>query len=427
MYRLLYSALFYVAVPFICLRVLLRSLRAPAYRRRMGERFALAHTPAGFDRSRMTLWVHAVSVGESVAAAPLVHRLREQYPQAQILVTTMTPTGSDRVISLFGDKVYHRYIPYDLPGAVSRFLRIHDPTLLVLMETELWPNLIHQCHARGVRLLLANARLSERSARGYQRLGVTTRTMLQQIDAIAAQAEPDARRFVMLGADAARVHVTGSLKFLVDISAGEEKGISIFDSIRHSGRPVLLAASTRDGEEPKVLAAFRQCLTRRPDLLLLLIPRHPERFDRVARLCEEAGYRLLRRSSNKPVADADQIVLGDSMGEMLRYTRLATIAFVGGSLVNTGCQNVLEPAALGVPVITGPSQFNFATICRQLESAGALLTVQNADELAAAVIALLKDESRRQGMGQAGQTLVQANRNALPALMSLIAELLPAN
>lgn len=427
MFRLLYSALFYLAVPFILLRVLLRSLRAPAYRRRLAERFAFAKLPDGFDRSCLTFWVHAVSVGETVAAQPLIQRLRLRYPEAQILVTTMTPTGSDRVSSFFGDSVYHRYLPYDLPGAMSRFIRDYNPRLLVLMETELWPNLIHASHDRKVKLILANARLSEKSARGYLRFKGATRAMLGQIDHIAAQAEADAARFRELGAAPEKVSVTGSLKFLVEQPATNVSLSPVLDSISHSDRPVLLAASTREGEEPKVLAAFKTCLVKYPNLLLLLVPRHPERFDRVAKLCEEQKLKVLRRSANKPVADSVQVCLGDSMGEMLQYTHLATIAFVGGSLVNTGCQNVLEPAALGKPILTGPSQFNFATICKQLEQAGALLTVPNEDELAKAVLALLKDKERREAMGAAGRNLVEANQNALPALMVQIEKLLPAS
>ncbi len=425
MYRILYSVLFYFLVPFILLRLWIRSLRAPAYRNRIGERFALTPLPAQFDLSRPTIWIHAVSVGETAAAAPLVTALRKRFPEGQILVTTMTPTGSDRVRALFGDTVMHTYLPYDLPGVMQRFIRKTRPLMLILMETELWPNLIHAAHSAGVRMVLANARMSEKSAAGYRRFASATRSMLLQFDCIAAQSDADAQRLLKLGASREAVTVTGSLKFLVDIAVPNQVSNPVFDSVREARRPVLIAASTREGEEPKVLTAFRSCLAARPNLLLLLVPRHPERIERVARQCAEAGLVLQRRSAGKPVTGSTQVLLGDSMGEMLQYYRLATIAFVGGSLVDTGCQNVLEPAALGIPIVVGPSQFNFATICAQLEQAGALHTVADENQLAQFVTDLLGDADQRQRMGHSGKSLVRANQNALPALMSRIESLLP--
>ena len=424
MHRLVYNILFYLAVPLIIVRLYLRSLRAPAYRKRIDERFALAALPPQFDSSKQTLWIHAVSVGETVAAAPLVQALQQRYPAAQILITTMTPTGSDRVRSLFSDRVFHSYLPYDLPGAVNRFIRRVNPALLILMETELWPNLIHGCHQRGVRLILANARLSEKSAQGYSRFAGPIRKMLQQIDRIAAQAEADARRLIALGASAESVSVTGSLKFLVEIPEQNSASNPVFESVKASRRNVLIAASTRDGEEVKVLSAFQRCLQTHPSLLLLLVPRHPERFGRVVKQCEDSGLTTMRRSTNQPITSDTQVLVGDSMGEMIDYFRLAKIAFVGGSLVDTGCQNVLEPAALGLPVITGPSQFNFASICARMEQAGALRTVQDSNGLAEFVIALLGDHDKQLAMGAAGKALLQANQNTLPALMQLIDDVL---
>ncbi len=425
MYRFLYSVLLYLLVPFILLRLLIRSLRAPAYRNRIGERFALAPLPAQFNLSRQTIWIHAVSVGETVAAASLVTALRKRFPQGQSLVTTMTPTGSDRVRALFGDTVIHTYLPYDLPGVMQRFIRKTSPVMLILMETELWPNLLHAAHSAGVRLVLANARMSEKSATAYRRFATAIRSMLLQFDCIAAQSDTDAQRLLALGARREAVTVTGSLKFLVDIAVPNQVSNPVFDSVRGAGRPVLIAASTREGEEAKVLIAFRSCLAARQNLLLLLVPRHPERMERVARQCAAAGLVLQRRSAGKPVASSTQVLLGDSMGEMLQYYRLATIAFVGGSLVDTGCQNVLEPAALGIPIVVGPSQFNFATICTQLEQTGALHTVADEVQLAQFVTDLLGDADQQQRMGHSGKSLVRANQNALPALMSRIESLLP--
>lgn len=421
MYRFVYSVIFYIALPVILIRILTRSLKVPAYRKRIGERFALQPIPQGFDNNILTLWIHAVSVGETVASASLVAELQRLYPDAQIVMTTMTPTGSDRARMLFGESVLHAYIPYDLPGACNRFLDKYRPDLLILMETELWPNLVHSCRRRGVKLLLANGRLSERSALGYGRFATFTRSLLEQIDSIAAQAAPDAQRFIDLGANLEQVTVTGSLKFLVNVNVNEKK--AYFSGIENTARPILVAASTREGEEEKVLAAFKKCLVETPSLLLVLVPRHPERFAKVRRLSEEGGFTTVRRSDGI-VEPNIQIVIGDSMGEMLDYYGVATIAFVGGSLVDTGCQNVLEPAALGVPVLVGPSQFNFATICKQLEYAGGLKTVKNETELAQDISELISDEKERQEMGERGKQLVRENQNALPALMKLVTPLI---
>ena len=294
MYRIIYSVIFYLVLPVIMIRLLARSLKVPAYRKRIGERFALQPMPEEFDKSKLTLWIHAVSVGETAASGPLVKELQRLYPDAQIVMTTMTPTGSDRVRMLFGGSVMHAYIPYDLPGACNRFLDKYRPSLLILMETELWPNLVNSCHHRGVKLLLANGRLSEKSAAGYGRFATFTRSVVEKIDSIAAQAAPDAQRFIDLGANAEQVEVTGSLKFLVDVDEKERQ--AYFCAIENTARSVMVAASTREGEEEKVLAAFKKCLTENPSLLLVLIPRHPERFAKVGKLSEDEGFTTVRRS-----------------------------------------------------------------------------------------------------------------------------------
>lgn len=355
-----------------------------------------------------------------MASMPLIKFLLERYPERQIVVTTMTPTGSERVKSLFGDSVFHVYLPYDLPGAMTRFIKRIDPALLLIMETELWPNLLHKCRKAGCRTMLVNARLSEKSARGYRRLGPLTRTMLGDLDIIAAQAAPDAERFLALGARPAQVEVTGSLKF--DMKTPELSGrvSPVFYQVAQLGRPVLVAASTREGEEEKVLAAFRVCLARVPDLLLVLVPRHPERFNSVARLCEDQGFTVLRRSSDSGADTDTQVFLGDSMGEMWNYYFLGSVAFVGGSLVDMGCHNVLEPAALGLPVLVGPSRFNFETICNLLQEAGALITVADEQDLAQQLLQLLGNDSWRKAMGKAGKQVVASNRGCLQRLSALI-------
>ena len=288
------------------------------------------------------------------------------------------------------------------------------------METELWPNAIHFCHKKGVKIVLVNARLSEKSAKGYARFLTMTRTMLGKIDCIAAQAQADASRFIELGASEDRLVVTGSLKFAIEISKCEQLSETVFNSIIESGRTVIIAASTREGEEIKVLTAFRLCLQTHPTAVLLLIPRHPERFDKVARLCVEQGFGTARRSMQEPLEASVQVYLGDSMGEMFNYFSCASIAFIGGSLVDTGCQNVLEPAAMSLPVVVGPSQFNFATICAQLEQARALKTVKDEKELGEFLIELIDDKARQQQMGANGKQLVEANQDALPTLMAAI-------
>ncbi len=422
MLRQLYSVLLLLAVPFIILRLYLKSIALPAYRDRIGERFARFDSPANWSDEKPTIWIHAVSVGEVVAAAPLVKALQPQ--KTNIVLTTTTPTGSDRVRAMFGDSLFHVYVPYDLGFLVRRFIRQLGPRLLIIMETELWPNMLHYSQQQGVRLLLANARLSEKSAAGYRRFAGLTRRMLQALDHIAAQAQSDADRFLALGANADAVSVTGSLKFYVEVGGNEDSASALLESVKASDRPVIIAASTREGEEEKVIAAFKKIKKDAPQPLLLLVPRHPERFDKVARLCADEGLIVKRRSSAASLESTTDVVLGDSMGELLNYYQLADIAFVGGSLVDTGCQNVLEPAAVGLPIVVGPSQFNFATICQQLEAAGALITVQDSNGLAEQLQQLLNDPEHREAMGKAGSRLVNDNREALPQLTRIVSELL---
>jgi 3-deoxy-D-manno-octulosonic-acid transferase len=424
--RVLYSILFTLLTPFVLIRLLVRSIKAPGYRLRIAERFALQRRPAKRDFSKPLLWIHAVSVGETVAAAPLVHELRRDYPDHQLLITCMTPTGSERVKALFGDTVLHAYLPYDTAWAMKRFVKKYEPAVLILMETELWPNLIHYCGRANVPVVLANARLSARSARGYSRFGALTRPMLQQLELVAAQSQDDAHRLICAGANPDDVRVTGSLKFIVDVDKSAQLPAGVFDAIDASDRVVIIASSTREGEEEKVLTAFKQVLERHPQTVLLLVPRHPERFDAVATLVDRMGLKLGRRSKNDLLTAEMNVYLGDSMGEMVSYYRLASIAFVGGSLVNTGCQNVLEPAAFGIPVVTGPSQFNFATICRQLEAEAALRTVADEKELADFLIDLIPDWARQAEMGRRGKALVEDNQDSLPALLSLLEPLLVA-
>lgn len=419
--RFIYNILFTLIFPLIIVRLLWRSIKAPAYARRWAERFGLPRLSAQQRRQKgRWLWIHAVSVGESIAAAPLVRKLRLEHPDLAIVISTMTPTGSARVLDMFGDEVCHVYAPYDHPCTVLNFLRRLQPQLLVIMETELWPNIVHYTKRSGARVIVANARLSEKSARAYEKFPRLIRPMLDGLDCIAAQAESDAQRFIRLGADPAKVPVTGSIKFEIDLPAALAQQRQALRAQIQGERPILIAASTRDGEEEKVLEAYKLCREKIPALLLILVPRHPERFRSVEKLCQAQGLRVVKRSDACPVAVLDNVFLGDSMGEMLSYFGVSDVAFVGGSLVDTGCHNVLEPAALGLPVLVGPSQFNFQTICRQLEEAGALHTVSDARALAKIILTLFAHAQQRQAMGAAGVRFISENKGALERTYQIV-------
>lgn len=419
MNRTLYSLLFHLGLPLIALRLAWRGWRAPAYRRRIGERFALGLPPL----QPGGIWVHAVSVGESIAAAPMIRALQARYPHLPITVTCMTPTGSERIQALFGDSVQHCYLPYDLPWAAARFLERVRPRLAVIMETELWPNHIQQCARRGIPVVLANARLSERSARGYGRFAKLTAPMLAQLSWIAAQSEVEAERFRALGARPACVTVTGSIKFDLQIDPElPQRAAALRAQWQATGRPVWIAASTHAGEDELVLAAHRQLLARHPDALLILVPRHPERFPSVFEQCRQAGFATARRSLGEVVEPGTALLLGDTMGELLFLYALADLALVGGSLVPNGGHNLLEPAALGKPVLSGPHLFNFLEIAAQLRQAGALREVTDTASLADALQQLWADDALAEAMSQAGLAVLRANQGALARLLEGLAQ-----
>lgn len=418
--RYFYTLLFYLALPAVLLRLWWRGRRAPDYRLRWRERFGYCPpVPTG------CLWVHAVSLGETRAALPLIRALRERYPDRAVLVTSMTPTGSQQVRQSLGDKVHHCYLPYDLPDAVARFLYRTRPALGVIMETELWPNLFRACATAGIPLLLANARLSERSARGYARVPGLVRRTLGCLAQVAAQSAADAERFRRLGLDPERVRITGNIKYDLSLPAGlHSQGAELRQRLFVGGRPIWIAASTHPGEDEQVLAAFASLRTSVPALLLVLVPRHPERFNDVAELCRACGYRVVRRSERRPCAPDTDVFLGDSMGELLLFYAAADVAFVGGSLVPVGGHNVLEPALLGVPVVFGPHMFNFTEAGDHLLAAGAAWQVADADGLAQQLVQLLQNETLRDRAGRAGRHTVAANRGALARLFDCVEELL---
>ena len=426
MNRTLYSLLLHLALPLLAARLAWRAWRAPAYARRIGERFALG-LPA-FKQGG--IWVHAVSVGESIAAAPLIRALLARYPDLPITITCMTPTGSERIQTLFGGaefagRIQHCYLPYDLPWAASHFLQRVQPRLAVVMETELWPNHIQQCARRGIPVALANARLSERSARGYARFAKLTAPMLAQLSLIAVQTAAEAERFRKLGARDASVEVTGSIKFDLSIEPElRQRAADLRQQWQAGQRPVWIAASTHAGEDEIVLAAHRQLLEQWPEALLILVPRHPERFVSVFELCRQQGFAVRRRSTGEPVVAADQVLLGDTMGELLLLYALADAAFVGGSLVANGGHNLLEPAALGLPVLSGTHLFNFLEIAAKLRDAGALIEVTDARTLAEAVAALWREPVAAARMRAAGSEVMQANQGALARLLAGLGRLL---
>ncbi len=419
MSRLIYLVLFYLLLPMILLRLLFRGLKSSGYRSRWAERFGLVASTAG----KRTIWLHAVSVGETLAAVPLVRALQEQYPHHRLLVTCMTPTGSERIQAAFGNSVDHCYAPYDMPDALARFLRRVNPEILIIMETELWPNTIAACHRRNIPVVLANGRLSQKSAQGYGRIKSLVSPMLQSMTAVVAQHADDGARFVDLGLPELRLSISGNIKFDLDLDAPlKQYAQQLGTQWRGAdGRVIWLAASTHRGEDEIILQAMSQikaCIEEPP--LLVLVPRHPERFDQVAELCSSAGFTLARHSNADATGEAD-ILLGDTMGELMAFYGACDIAFVGGSLVPSGGHNMIEPAAWGVPILAGPHLFNFAEASRLLLEAEAMQVCDNADTLAQQCIALLNNRQQRQAMGSAGFKVAEANRGGLERLLAVIA------
>lgn len=422
MNRTLYSILFYLALPFVLLRLWWRGRKAPAYRARRAERLAVGlpeFKPGG-------IWLHAVSVGENIAAAPLVRKLQQRYPELPITITCMTPTGSERIRAMFGDSVQHCYLPYDLPCRVRKFLRQLQPVVAVVMETELWPNFVHQCARSNIPVVLANARLSERSARGYARFPKLTAPMLAKLAVIAVQTQIEAERFMQLGASAEAVQVTGSIKFDLQIAPQLlQQAQQLREQWQLDKRQVWIAGSTHEGEDLVMLEAHQQLLQSFPRALLILVPRHPERFANVRRLCELQKISCVQRSSGEDISPTTKVLLGDTMGEMLLLYALADVALVGGSLVPHGGHNLLEPVALDKPVLSGPHVFNFLEIAGQLKDAGALREVRDAREVATAVARLWTDADTCQAMRQAGQKVLGANQGSLERLLVLIDQAMP--
>jgi 3-deoxy-D-manno-octulosonic-acid transferase len=414
--RLLYVLLLYLLAPGIWLWQHGRHLRLRLESARVRERFG--HVPAPAEP--VAVWVHAVSVGETLAALPLIRALVAKHGPQRVLVTSGTPTGSERVRAALGDSVLHCYAPYDLPHVIRRFLNRMQPRQVVIMETELWPCLYRGLARRRVPLLIANARLSPGSFRGYLRVRRFIGSVLGDVQFIAAQSAADAERFRALGAS--RVDVTGNIKFDIQPDAAQVAAGRAFAAGFAAGQPVWIAASTHEGEEAAALQAHRQLLAVLPRARLILVPRHPQRFAAVEQLLQRAGLRHTRRSKAAEGSQTQyaQVLLGDSMGEMWFYLAMADLAFVGGSLAPVGGHNVLEPAALGLPVLFGPHMHNFIVARDQLLTAQGALQLADAHALSGAVSRLLQDAPERQRMGRAAQAALAANAGTLQRLLALL-------
>ncbi len=399
------------------LRLVWRGIRAPTYWQRWSERFGGS---PDLSNTAPIIWIHAVSVGEVEASRPLINKLKTAYPHHRLLITTMTPTGSDRVKLLFTRSVSHCYLPYDLPCAIKCFLNKTKPQFGIVMETEIWPNLLAICSQKNIPLVLANARMSARSAKGYAYMSGLIKTTLQAFSLIAAQSKQDYQRFQQLGADSEHLYTVGNLKYEINLPAGLKEQAEAMRDIWGNHRQVFIAASTHEGEDNIVLEAYGKMQATCPDLLLIIVPRHPERFDRVTTLVEQAGYKNLSRSENRPCLPDIQVLIVDTMGELPLFYAASDIAFVGGSLVPHGGHNLLEPAALSKAVITGLHCFNFQEMVSQFLAEGALLQISDSKDLSATVLSLLENSQKRSEMGEAGLRLIAHNQGASQRLVDLI-------
>ena len=409
--RLVYTLLWWLLLPVLPLRLWWRGRREPGYRANVGERFGFYRCAA---HATGALWIHAVSLGETRAIAPLIERLQREAPARPILLTHMTATGREAGRTLFGDRVMQAWLPYDVPFAVRRFLEHFRPRAGLLVETELWPNLTAAVARTDVPLLLINARLSERSAQGYRRVALLSRPLLRAIAGIAAQSEADAGRLRDLGAQ--QVVVTGNLKFDVAVTPAQRHQGAALRALFGADRPVLMLASTRDGEEALLLDALARTDALPAATLIVIVPRHPQRFDAVAALLDERRVPYARRSANAPIGASTRVVLGDSLGEMFAYYGACDVAFVAGSLLPLGGQNLIESIAVGAPTLIGPHMFNFAEASEAALAAGAALRIRDADEMFAVAARLLGDRGERELMRGNAQTFIAAHRGAIDRL-----------
>ena len=423
--RIIYTAIFYLAIPIYFLRLIWKGFSNPDYLLRWNERLGLDSNLSPGDRN--VLWVHAVSVGEVNASIPLIRSLLKNYQKTEILVTTTTPTGSQILLNKMGSRVKHQYMPLDIPFCVNKFLDKWRPKALLLLETEIWPNLLEICEQRNIFTALVNARLSEKSKKNYKRVKPLIASALNKLDLLIAQYNSDAVRFKEINPEL-EVLLCGNLKFDQEIP---EQITSISNSIRESWskngtkRPTLIASSTHESEEKFVLDSFKEVLSLIPQSLLIIVPRHPERFDQVYRLISETTLLVARRSKKEDVTENTQVLLGDTMGELNFLYSVSDIAFVGGSLIDHGGQNLLEPAALGLPICSGSSLRNFQEIADELQDNDALFIVRNEKDLTDFFLKLINNPSDMKEIGNKSQRVFQKNRGALDKITTLLDQKLP--
>jgi 3-deoxy-D-manno-octulosonic-acid transferase len=414
--RRLYSLLFYCSIPLVISRLWWRSLKNPAYRQRIFERFGF-YTQT---YAQNVIWFHAVSVGESEALFPLIHLIQARLPQLQILITTTTPTGSARVQSVLGDSVQHVYLPYDLPDVVARFLNTFKPQIAVIVETEIWANLYHACAEKQIPLYLINARLSEKSVRGYQKIPSLVIPALNAITKIATQTENDKNHFVEIGANPDNIQDLGNIKFDVTISSDILSNGQTLKNTLFTQRFVFLAASTHEGEEFLLLNAYKNLKTQIPELLLVVAPRHPERFAVVELLAKNANLNIITRTSQKICNTETDVFLIDTLGELKLFYATADLAFVGGSFVPVGGHNVLEPATVGVPVLFGYEMRNFALIAQKMLAAQAAIQCENIAELETKIIELYNQPELRKTLILNAKNFVAQNQGATERIYQLL-------
>lgn len=415
-----YTLLLYLASPLIWIYLFYRALRAPEYREGFAQRLGI-HTNSVEPQG---ILVHCASVGETVAAAPLINQLITRYPEKQIIVSTSTPTGKKTVCNLFKGKVHHVYMPVDWPGSVKRFIERIQPCLVILMETELWFNFLKQCQRQKIPSLLANARLSNRSLAKYQKHSVMSQKLFGFIDVIAAQFKSDKNNYLALGVAESRIMRTGSIKFDVNLTQELIARQRQLKQLWRERRPAWIAASIHPGEFATILSTHQQLLQYFPDLLLVAVPRHPEKFDELCHLLEKNRLSYVRRSDNINPQQQHQILVGDSMGEMLLFCGTADVAYVGGSLIERGGHNPLEPLVCGIPVLMGPSYYNFSDICEALNAKNLLQVVTDQTELVEGIRAQLEDHEQRKCLQLQAEEFMQANRGAVGKMLRLVENLI---
>ncbi len=407
MMRLVYTFFLYLALPFIVLRLMFKGRKNPAYRTRIAERFMLQQK----NTSPVDVWLHAVSFGEVVAAKTLIETLLKD--DKRLLVTTMTPTGSEQVKRLFGTRLMHQYVPYDFPFAVRRFFKAYKPKVGIIMETEIWPNLIAGATKSGIKLFLANGRISDAAYPSYKRMRWFFKPILKHFSGIFVQSTLDAKRFCVLGAPQNKVHVLGNMKSDLSIPEGVEVPLRPLKTLWGEARPVVVAASTHPGEEQLVLSVLKALKDAIPEVVLLIAPRHPERFDDVFELAKQYADKAGRRTLESSIDEQTDVVVLDSLGELLGFYALSDYAFVGGSLVSIGGHNVLEPMAVGVPALCGPYMQNTKDLCDALVDAEAIIQVQNAEALVAEIAALHQDSNKRDAFITRATKALKANQGSV--------------